>query len=247
MQKNKKKLQNLWLCATIKNKGGKIMPWLDILAIGVLIVFALSGFFKGFWRNFISLFSSVVVIVLSILLAKPLSNLLEMWFGAASNIAASMQPGFEDYFLNNDWHSGWMYAVLLVFLGKPFLDTDPDATTLANAFSGAVSKILLCLICIVVVFCIIKLVLWLILKFTSKLNTFKPHRALDRIFGVVLGVVKGFFAIISAAAVLFAIGSIIPPMAGWLDGMYATNPVAKWLYDISVYIVQNWIFPFLLH
>lgn len=222
------------------------MPWLDILASAVLILFALSGFFKGFWRNFLSLFSSIVVIVLAILISKPIANLLESWFHVSSGLASSLQPSFANYFQATDWHTGWIYTLLVAFLGKTYLQSEPSAEELATAFSGSVSKILVSIICMVVVFLLIKLVLWLILKFTKKLSIKKSHRILDRIFGILLGIFKGFFVIFVASWILFAIGGVITPIAGWLDNMFASNGFAGWLYKISNHILQNWIFPFLL-
>lgn len=223
------------------------MPWLDLLVCLLVALFGLIGYVKGFWRTFLSLFSSVVVIVLAILLAKPLANLMESWFGLTSAISNSIQGGIQSYLDSVDFSTGWIHTLLVTFLGDAYVDAGPAISELAANFSIKVAKLLMVVICAIVVFVLLKVVFWLILKFVKKLQFGRSHRPLDRIFGVVLGILKAMFYITTVSWIIFSLGGVITPIASWFDTTFSNNVVAKFFYDISISIMQNWIFPFIFH
>lgn len=223
------------------------MPWIDIAFAVILVIFLLIGVFKGFWKTFVSLFSTLVLLIIGILLAKPLSGLLENWFGFISSIASSMQGGLESYFTTTDYHTGWIYGVLLVVMGKDYLMTDPDVHTLSVDFSVKLGTIIVVAICAIALLIIFKIILMIILKVSQVFNRNSIHRSLDRVFGGVLGVLKGGFFIFGICSLAFTIGSLIPPLADWLTTMFAENQFASTLYNWSVSILQDLILPFIFH
>lgn len=223
------------------------MPWISLLAIFVLLVFGFVGFFKGFWRSFLSLFSSVVVIGLAFLIAKPVSSALESWFGLASAISHAIEGGTLSFLNSHNIETGWISVLLVAFLGKEFLASHPSNEMIAQSLSQKSAQLLLFVVCMIALYFLIKLVLFFVMKALKKLTFKTPMRALDRSLGIVFGLLKGLFWIVLVCFALFSLGGVFTGLASWIAGILEQNGFAKLLYDFSIWFVQGVIFPFIFH
>ncbi len=220
------------------------MVWLDILVIGILVLFGLLGFIKGFMRTFLSLFSTLVTLVLAIWLAKPLSGLFDSWFGLTASIGGSLEPTFLNFFSTNDYTGGWIAQLIAVFLGSDYLSTNPPVETLSADFAFKVGNLITIVICVIILYILIRIVLFILSKIVSKLTKSRGISVLDRIFGTTLGLAKGFLYIFIAMAIVFCLGSFITPLGAWVDNMLGQNPVAETFYGWVKSLMQNTILPF---
>lgn len=221
------------------------MVWLDILVIGIIILFALIGFIKGFMRGFLSLFSTLVTLVLAIVIAKPLSNLFENWFGLSSAIAGSLEPSFLNFFQTNSYDSGWISQLLNIVMGSDYMATSPAVEVLAHDFSVKIGILISVAICVVILYILIRIVLWLLSKLVKKIIENRGVSGLDRIFGVVIGLGKAAVYIFVAMGIVFVLGSFITPLGAWVDNMMGNNPVAGTIYGWVKGFMQNTLLPFI--
>lgn len=220
------------------------MPWLDILVIGILILFSLIGFIKGFMRGFLSLFSTIVTLALAIWLAKPLSGVIDGWFGLTNALAGSLEPTFLNFFSTNDYTSGWVAQLVGIFLGSDYLAGSPSVDMLTADFSHSVGNLITIVICAVILYILIRIVLWLLSRLAKKLTQNRGISGLDRIFGVVIGLAKGFLYIFVTMGIVFMLGSFITPLGAWIDNMMGLNAVAGTFYSWVTGFMQNTLLPF---
>ena len=65
------------------------MNWLDLALIVFILIFLIIGIKKGFMSSFLSTFSFIAMAIGAFFLYKPLSNLLNSWFGLEESIFLS--------------------------------------------------------------------------------------------------------------------------------------------------------------
>ncbi|HOO44348.1 MAG TPA: CvpA family protein [Bacillota bacterium] len=67
---------------------------IDVVIVGLVVLFLVIGWKKGFLEKIIDMASSVFGLIASILLARPFSTVLDKWFGA------SIETSVTDYLLS---------------------------------------------------------------------------------------------------------------------------------------------------
>jgi len=220
------------------------MPWLDIILIGVLVIFALVGLIRGFLRGVLSLFSTLVTLVLAIWLAKPVSGIVDSIFGLTNAFAGVLQPTFLDFFSTNDYTVGWIAQLINVIMGAGYMGTSPTVETISTDFAQNVGNIITIAICAVVLYAIIRVVLWLLGKLFKKITQNRTIGGIDRIFGIFIGLAKGALYIFVVMGIGFFLGSFIAPIGAWLDNMLGLNPVSHEVYSWVTTFIQNTLLPF---
>lgn len=220
------------------------MPWLDIILIGVLVIFGLIGLIRGFLRGVLSLFSTLVTLVLAIWLAKPVSGIVDSIFGLTNTLAGALQPTFLDFFSTNDYAVGWIAQLLAIIMGATYMSGSPTVETLSADFAHNVGNIITIAICAVVLYLIIRIVLWLLGKLFRKITQNRTISGLDRILGVFIGLAKGALYIFVVMGICFFLGSFIAPLGAWLDNMLGLNPVSHEVYGWVTGFIQNTLIPF---
>ncbi len=220
------------------------MPWLDILIIFILVLCALIGLIRGFLRSVISLCSTLVTLVLAIWLAKPLSGVIDGWFGLSEAIASSLEPTFLNFFATNDTSSGWVAQLISIFLGSGYMESSPPAEQIAVDFSSAVGSVITIIICAVVLYILIRVLLWVLSRLFRKITRNRTIGAVDRILGTVIGVAKGFLYIFIALGIIFLLGSFITPLGAWVDNMIGQNTITNAFYGWTSDFMQNTLLPF---
>ena len=220
-------------------------PLIDVLIILFLVVFVIIGLVKGFWRSLIALFSSLITLIVAILLSKPLSNLMESWFHLSTALGNSFHGGVEGYITEHGYTSGWMGQVLNIIMGKDYMSAVTDQGILINDFSYKLGVIANVLICVVIVYILVKVALFFLSKLFSKLTSRGLMRGLDKTLGAIFGFVKGIFIVFVALGVMFELGSFITPIGDWLNGIMANNSVTNLLYGWTKQILQDVIIPFI--
>lgn len=221
-------------------------PIIDILIILVLVVFLLIGLIKGFWRSLIALCSSLVTLIIAILLSKPLSMLLDSWFHLNSSFAGAFQPGIESYINQHGYASGWMRQVLNIIMGNDYMSSVTDQTTLVNDFSLKLGQVANALICVVVLYIIIKIALFFLSKLLNKLTDNPLMQGVDKTFGAIFGLLKGTFVVFVALGIMFGISSLITPIGDWISGVMSSNPFTNVLYGWTQHLIQNILVPFVV-
>lgn len=162
------------------------MSWIDIIFIAILVIFAVIGIIKGLLESILSLVSTGVAFGLAIWIGKP---------------AAKFLRGI----VNID---GWFEKLLAKASNQ-----DPIADFLGITITREqLAKFLTVVLCVVVVFILIKLIVLLLAKlFDNALQNNSGFSGLNRVLGMLFGACRGIFII--------ACGLAICSIVTWIPGV----------------------------
>lgn len=198
----------------LAESGGAIA---DILALVFLLVFAVRGFIRGFAKSFVETFGSIISLILAILLGSTLTNILESTFSLVTTVSGSLEGPLAGIFgeklmstplsqVNNEILSesgvgGWLITIILS------VSTDVNnALSLGEIISPIVAYYIVVAISIIVLFIVFKLIMRLFAGLVEKLYALPFVKALDKILGLVFGLLSAVIYLQLAYTVL----SIIP-------------------------------------
>ena len=152
------------------------MSWIDIVFIAILALFAIIGIVKGLLESILSLVSTGVAFGLSIWIGKP---------------AAKFLRGIVDI-------DGWFEKLL-----AKASDQDPIADFLGVTITREqLAKFLTVVLCVIVVFILIKLIVLLLAKlFDNAIQNNTGFSGLNRVLGMLFGACKGIFIICCGLAI----------------------------------------------
>ena len=162
------------------------MSWIDIIFIAILIIFAVIGIIKGLLESILSLVSTGVSFGLAIWIGKPAAKFLRS-------------------IVNVD---GWFEKLL-----TKASDQDPIADFLGITITREqLAKFLTVVLCVVVVFILIKLIVFLLARlFDNALQNNSGFSGLNRVLGMLFGACRGIF--------LIACGLAICSIITWIPGV----------------------------
>lgn len=149
------------------------MAWIDIVFIGIIVVFAIIGLVKGLFDSILSLVASVASIFLSFWASKPVAAFL--------NKMADVN-GFFEKFLTDKL-------------------SIPAEGAYGQTLSELASVCTLVL-SMIIVFVLIKVAVWLLAKlFDSVTAQSTAASGMNRLLGLVFGAIKGFAIVIIALGI----------------------------------------------
>jgi len=236
------------------------MNWIDIIIIAIIIVFVGIGFYKGFVFSLLSVFSSSINFFLSVFLAKPVTGLLNSWFGLEGAISngfaakfSSATPLFDVNMVGMTKSEISSHITKALKEGElPFkkilnsmLSVTPEklegkvSCTLNDILSRAFGSFFSLIIGFLITFILIYLVLFIISLITKKAREIDGIRITDRILGVLFGLVKGFLTV----AFLFAILSFFNE-DGALRSVFEyinSSAIGSWIYNNVNDIVDKYL------
>lgn len=160
------------------------MSWIDIIFIAILIIFAVIGIIKGLLESILSLVSTGVAFGLAIWIGKPAAKFLRS-------------------IVNVD---GWFEKLLAKST------QDSISVVGINITREQLAKFLTVVLCVVVVFILIKLIVFLLAKlFDNALQNNSGFSGLNRVLGMLFGACRGIF--------LIACGLAICSIITWIPGV----------------------------
>ncbi len=178
--------------------------WVDIVFWVLIALFAIIGLWKGFFDSLLSLLGSAVSVGVSIWLAKPAAAFINK----IVNIPNLFLKLLDKVFQNDQIISVW---------GNSFTKQDLSAF-LSLVFAG------------LVVFILIKLSIWLIAKlFDNVTKKSTIASGLNKLFGLLFGLVKGGF-IVCVALALCSILANTQVFGNAIDNAINKSTTTKWAY-----------------
>lgn len=236
------------------------MNWIDVGIIVILIVFIAMGFWKGLIFSLLSVFSTFVNFCISIFLARPITNLLNNWFGMEGAMCkgfmskfSSATPLFDTNMVGMSKSEISKHVAQTLSEGKvPFkkllgamIKISPEqieakeTCTLNEILSKSFSAFFSLIIGFVISFAIIYLVLWIISLITKRTREIDGIRITDRILGVLFGLVKGFLFI----AFLFSILSFFNEDSSLKSVFDYINQsqLGSWIFNVVKGIVDKYL------
>ncbi len=201
---------------------------IDIIIIALLVIFGIIGFCKGFFKSILSFFSWIVCLLVAIFTAKYLANWLNNIYdfdGLIGRNIASALSNYNEYFNNYaaDYSSIEMPSGLgllgqltkVVFNNNSNFD---EGTTIATVMGTSLGHICMVIISGILIFIVLKIVLFIINKIIDKLTKTKVIGILNKIFGLIFGVLKAgciifiFNVVLAFLALIPAVNNTISPL-----------------------------------
>lgn len=240
------------------------MSYLDIAFLALVVLFALVGLWKGFFKSLIGMFGWIVALLIAFFCAKPLAEWLA---GGALKGFVSGTDGFSLY----KFISGKLPAELMALpagataeqitaaLGggvfaafmKPFMGLftsgsfAESAATVGEGMALVLSNALFTLICGVALFIVARIVMSLFCHFAkSAIDSSRTLTAANRFLGFILGAARGaLYACLLLFCASFLTGFGF--MSGYnkeLDKSTICKPVSEYVAQLPEKILNddNW-------
>lgn len=220
------------------------MPWIDILFIVILVIFALVGLAKGFLKSLVALFSTLITLVLAIWISKPVSGLVDSLFGLSTIFGDMLEGG-----IYNSFQGGIPVAfqgLVNVLMGADYMATNPDTTSIefASDFADKLGNIITIAICVVVLYFLIRFILYLLSRLFDVITQNKAVDGLDRVLGFLLGAVKGAVMLFVCFGIIYIVSTLLPSVGGSIEYYIEMNPICQSFYNWTRDIVENTLLPF---
>lgn len=227
------------------------MNILDIVLVCFIVLMAIIGFSKGFINTLLSLVGNIASLVAAFYLSKPLASLLNSWFGLSGAISGRLTSQISTFFTdftnvsgslvieNHCSATGILKSALSYFI-KPETIYESNSALSSNLGNLAGNFVTMA-ICMILAFVLIKLAIYFLAKlFDSLKNKSLAFSGLDRLLGLVIGVLKGLVFI----ALIFVVAGMlqtIPTVANVLDTVFEGSNVGKPLYDFITTNVNGYL------
>ncbi len=240
----------------------------DIVIIGALLILGIIGYKKGFLKSFISLFSWVVCIIIAIFTAKYVANWINGIYDFSSligNKIANGLNGVDEFFTRsiaefssteeiiNNLPSN-LNALLSQLIKIVFSNTSVDMTsseTIATVVGSSLGHICMIIISAILVFIVLKIVVALLSKLFDDISRTKILGGLNKVLGLVFGILKAACVIIILNGILVGL-SLIPAVNETITPLIQDNThIEKVIYNktdefvgkyvIEGNVIQEWI------
>lgn len=240
----------------------------DVVLVLVLLIFALIGIKKGFFKSLLSLFNWVVCLGLSLWLAKYVASWIGNWFNMQNAIAGKISSALvgSNAELGNSVASfGSKDAIMqacanMNFIMKKLIDSIFSANNVdfaseapvADIVGSGVARICVLAISAILLFIVIKIVLAILGKLFDNITRIKVLGGLNRALGFMFGLIKGACIVIIVNFVIVAL-SLVPVINNnFVKPVVQENTkIEKFVYEktddivgkyvIEGKLIQNWI------
>jgi uncharacterized membrane protein required for colicin V production len=240
----------------------------DVVIIAMLVIFGLIGFRKGFFKSVLSLFSTLVVLIISILCAGYLANLINKIYDFTGLIAEALHGGIasmgafysetipagisgKDIVSSIPASTNGFLKKLMSYVLEPLSAADIEGLTVAEIVSGSFASIIMLLICAIVLFILIKVIIALATRLFDNITRNRVLGAANKLGGFAFGATKGFLIVLVFVVALTFL-TVIPAVNTKITPIIQDNTkVAKPIYNytdefiekhvIDGKVVQKWI------
>ncbi|MBQ8762420.1 MAG: CvpA family protein [Clostridia bacterium] len=219
------------------------MPWVDIIFFALLVIFAIVGCVKGFLKSLLGLFSTFITLLLAIWLAKPVSGLVDSLFGLSATFGSLMQGSIHDAFAGGI--PVVFQGLVTILMGSEYMEgADTTSLEFAADFSFKLGEIITVVICVIILYFIIRFVLYLLGRLFDVITKSRAISGLDRVLGFVLGAAKGVLCLFVIFGVAYLISMFIPGLNDTILNVIEPNGVSSPFYNWVRDVIENTIIPF---
>ncbi len=246
---------------------------IDIVLLVILLIFGLVGFKKGLFNSLLSLFSWIVCIIVAIFLARFVAK----WINGIYDFNGLIGGKINDSLVKVDSvfskkivdfkDAGGKDAIMAELNSVPNLNGflrklikmvfnsssfNPDSTaTVGMTIGRSAGQLCMLVISMILTFIVLKIVIGLLSKLFDNISKVKIIGGLNKLFGLLFGIVKGlciivlFNAVLSGMSVLpFVNKSITPVIQDHTHVekvVYNTTDKLMQKYVVEGKVVQKWI------
>ena len=224
---------------------------IDLVIVGLVLIFAIIGFYKGFLRELISLVGFFGSLVISYFAAGYFTNFLNSVFGwgvSISNFVVNQISGISSTFATetgstveelqtiiNSSGTNIAYKEILKQLVTKASFTE-GAVTVAGVVGIIVSGFLMLIISFVVLFLLLRLVVFILDKLLSRIPRKSAIGTVNKWLGLLIGFVKGCANILIVLGVVYLL-CFVPSINDFVMPYIETSYVTKFLYNLLGQII----------
>lgn len=230
---------------------------IDVTIVAVIVIFALIGLFKGFFKSILSMISTFVVLIASIFLASPCAKLLNKIYNFTGWIAGKLCKSISNMgtFYSDTIHgmsgeelannipnstNGFLKKLISHIL-KPLSASDVEGSTVANIVSGSFASVIMLVVCAILVFILIKIVVAVATKLFDSISKNRVFGFTNKLFGGVFGACKGVIVLFAFAFTL-TILTVIPKVNNTISPILQDNTkIARKIYNFSDEIMEKYV------
>lgn len=225
------------------------MNWLDLVIAVFIIIFIIIGIKNGFMSSVVSNFSFWAIVIASFFLYKPLSSLLNSWFGLKNAIYNSYHAKLVNFsadfdknllllekselrsFVKATLSSGAIPLIPRVMF-KLFLNTkslytklhsaDIESRTLADIVSASYANFFTTIISFTITFLLILLFVFLFKLLINKLRDIGLIRVVDNILGAFYGIANALLILVVICFVIKLLSpiSFMKPVSNYISASF---------------------------
>lgn len=229
---------------------------IDIIIIALIVIFGIIGYVKGFFKSVISMVSTIVVLVLSVLLANQFATLINKIYDFTGLIAGKISKGvasmgvFYSQAIPADV-SGAEIAeqippttnsflkTLMTKVLKPLSASQIEGATVADIVSGAFASIIMTIIAGILIFVLIKIVIALVSRLFDNIARTQVLGYVNKIAGLAFGAIKGLVIVVVFAGVLTFL-TVVPLVNTKISPIIQDNTkVGKVVYNYTDEFVEK--------
>lgn len=226
---------------------------ISIIYVVIILLFALVGLKRGFFKTLVSFIKSVVSLVLSFFLCKPLAQLL---------MSGSLGLKLQDVLLNSFNNQGGIFLTAITESNKSevvssalqqinipnilngyltnlvsnYIPTTGEGITVANALSSTISYYILIVISFILISIAVAILCFVLRKIFAVIEQIPIISSLNKIGGLLLNGVCGF---IFVCIISFALTIVMPlneTLSNWLSDTMMLNDslvftISKYFYE----------------
>ena len=208
------------------------MSWLDLAIIGIVVLGAFLGLWRGFFKSVISLFGWLVSFIIAFFITKPIVGAL-LDAEKVKNFVVGDGSGWSLYSwiyrslpdLSSGFWSKLLKSLISVATDVAASGNGDVNTNVALMLANGVFSVIVCL----GIFIVIRFLLLLFTMFANAMTKDKLTGAANRLFGLVIGAVKGVgFVCVIMVLMTFLMGvGFMAPVREQLDKSVIGAPLYK--------------------
>lgn len=218
------------------------MSYIDIAIIAIVVLMAIIGLAKGFFKTIISFFGWLVSAIIAIFLSKVVAEAL-LDVGAIKNFVVGTGESFSLYktvfnwlpeSMDAAWPDGFLGTILAPLQGMIMGGVGSTAATIREACALVLANGMFTAMVGIGLFIAIRIVMMLFTMFAKSLTRNKTIGALNRFMGFIVGAVKGFayVCILMLIMSFFMSANFMEPVRNQLDKSVIGKPVANVVYKL---------------
>ena len=201
---------------------------IDIVIIALLLILGLIGLKKGFFKSILSFFSFATCLIVAIWSAKYVAGWINGLYDFSNLIGNKISKSLinsNEFFAQsiNVYEAGGKDALISAIPGETngvlkqiikavFSSSSVDMTstnTIGSIVGSSLGNICMIVIAGILVFIVLKIAVSLLTKFFEKMCKTKVIGGMNKIFGLILGLLKGILIVATVNVVLVAL-TLIP-------------------------------------
>lgn len=229
---------------------------IDLVLVFIIVISAIIGLIRGFFKSVLSFFGTIVSLIISILLARQVAGLLiglgpvDWLFGGEGVISKAIEGGLTNLSpvfgtaFSAQNNTAELTAALTAAGIPSFLSPilagvvsqfnfTAESLTLGQILAPMITNVIYLIAVVLVLFALLKIVLAILNKIFKFLTKNRAISGLNRLFGFIIGALKGGLtvALIFAVLALFGSAPFLAPFNEAMDRTTIAKPFNGFVYD----------------